>query len=144
MDDGFRVNLTEVSRTSEVLSSKQSEPPRLASALDGVSSVDTGDPGVDGTIRGAVERSAAMLVRFGQALGQDAQHLRGSVDWYRSVDAQVSAAIADAARSLAEISQRIDLLPSGPAGSLSGQPGATPPDGQPMSSLGIAETLNTA
>jgi hypothetical protein len=115
VDDGFLVNLAQVTGFSRVLSGRQSEPPCLASALDSASTVDTGDPGLDSAIRDAIGH-------------------------YRSVDADAKAAIQRAAGNRAQAAQLTDpLLGTSATDSPSSPPGTTPPDGpggQPMSDTG--------
>lgn len=84
-DAGFHVRAERVEALSRTFDGQQEKLPQLAGKVEGTT-VDTGDPGLDGIVQQSVERLVTQLQQFGQALGKDAGQLRDNAAGYRAND----------------------------------------------------------
>jgi type VII secretion effector (TIGR04197 family) len=126
--DGFKVRPERVSALSQTFDDQQGRPSELAGEVDGASTIDTGDTGVDGTARTAVEQLTQMLQQFGQGLGEDAQGLNSHAETYRATD-------ADGAATIHAVARQVGGPPQPPSDPGSPQDPALVSDAQPTSGI---------
>jgi hypothetical protein len=93
MDDGYFVRPERLRTLSGTFDGRSDTPPELAGRLDGASTVRTGDPSVDGTIREDVTQFASELRVFGEALSVVAMKLIDNADTYEEGEEVVGGAL---------------------------------------------------
>lgn len=85
----------------QVFRDRQDIPRRLADAVDDPMPVETGDPGLDGATRDAMQRLVRRFDEFASAMHQDAEGLVRSLQRYRAAERITIQDLDEVARSLA-------------------------------------------
>lgn len=89
MDDGYLVHPERLRALSATFDAKSDRPPELAGKLDGASTVQTGDPSVDGTVHEDVALFASEIREFGEALSVVGWNLTDNADAYEEGEQDV-------------------------------------------------------
>lgn len=89
MDDGYFVHPERLRALSATFDAKSDRPPELSGKLDGASTVQTGDPSVDGTVHEDVALFASEIREFGEALSVVGWNLIDNADAYEEGEQDV-------------------------------------------------------
>jgi hypothetical protein len=90
MTDGFKVVTSGVGALSQSFASQKGVPEEVASALDSVSAIDTGDPSLDAETRALAAEIGVVLRAMSQVLSKTADGLSQVADDYQGADQDVA------------------------------------------------------